>query len=183
MRIFTAIDFDIDTKKKIDEIKNTLKNKSIKGNFSDTENIHLTLKFMGEVDKEALDEICRAVFETSQRFRPFDIKLSGIGFFQREAGNHIAWISVSENKLLQKLFDDLDKTLSKYGFRREKGKYTPHVTIGREVKLIRSPKNTIEEINTGEIVVKANKITVFHSTRIGSKLVYKPVFEGNFKEK
>lgn len=106
------------------------------------ENLHITLKFLGEVEEEILPSIRQIMAETARKMEPFRFSLKGVGtlpsrnfikvVFSRveEGGENLVW--------MQK---DLEKRLSKLGFKKEKREFKPHVTIAR-VKSAR-PKNKI----------------------------------------
>jgi len=82
MRLFIAINFDADTKARLFALREELRSRSARGNFSLPENLHLTLAFLGECDarqataaKTAMDEV---------RWEPFHLTVDRIGRFRRD---------------------------------------------------------------------------------------------------
>lgn len=163
MRLFIAINFSTEIRLKLVSLRDELRNNSAKGRFSAPENLHLTLAFLGECDeKQAID--ARSAME-EVKFKPFRLNISSIGRFKR-AGGDIWWAGVSNSKPLAKLNDDLTNKLSEFGFQIEKRKFTPHITLGREIITKVSPR-MFEEF--GQMI---DKIELMKSERIAGKLTY-----------
>lgn len=96
------------------------------------ENVHLTLKFLGEVRAEALDGIRAALGEVCAEHASFDAPLAKLGAFPSAQRAKILWISVGAGSdRLRSLAADIDDALAPLGFDREKRPYVPHLTIGR----------------------------------------------------
>jgi RNA 2',3'-cyclic 3'-phosphodiesterase len=96
------------------------------------ENVHLTLKFLGDVREEALDDLCAALGETCARHAPFDVSVTKLGAFPSARRARILWASVgASSDLLRALVADLDATLAPLGFKREERAFVPHLTLGR----------------------------------------------------
>lgn len=98
-------------------------------------NIHLTLKFLGEVDEKRLKEIIPVL--GGVKFSGFGIKLKGIGVFPTPKFVRVVWVGVEDG------FDEVtniqkrvDVELEKLGFPKDE-KFHPHATIAR-VKLLKS---------------------------------------------
>ncbi len=92
----------------------------------------MTLKFLGDVREEALDDLCAALGETCARHAPFDVDLAGLGAFPSARRACILWAGVGANSdLLRALVTDLDATLAPLGFEREERAFVPHLTLGR----------------------------------------------------
>ncbi len=96
------------------------------------ENVHLTLKFLGDVREELLDDIRAALEEVRAKHAPFEAALAGLGAFPSARRARILWASVGEgSERLRSLAIDLDTSLASLGFERERRPYTPHLTLGR----------------------------------------------------
>ena len=100
--------------------------------WSKPENIHLTLKFLGDVREEILDGLCAALEEVCGRHAIFDAGLAGFGAFPSARRAQILWAGIGMGSTrLSSLATDLDAVLAPLGFEREKRPYTPHLTLGR----------------------------------------------------
>jgi RNA 2',3'-cyclic 3'-phosphodiesterase len=95
-------------------------------------NVHLTLKFLGDVQKEILDGLCAAVEEVCGHHTSFDAGLAGFGAFPSARRAQVLWAGIGTGfDGLRSLATDLDAVLAPLGFEREKRPYTPHLTLGR----------------------------------------------------
>ncbi|MDD3126975.1 MAG: RNA 2',3'-cyclic phosphodiesterase [Candidatus Izemoplasmatales bacterium] len=143
MRLFIAINFDDKTKTAFSKIIQSLKTISIKGNFTSTANLHLTLAFLGERNQVEVDAIYQAMHKISSR----SIKLAfmRIGFFARNSSKtKLVWIGVEPNPDLNALFQDLKHVLASHAIFFEDIDFSPHITIGREIIL----QNDVESFDS-----------------------------------
>jgi len=167
MRLFIAINFTADTRNGLLALRDELRSKSERGRFILPENIHLTLAFLGECDDKQT-AAARTAMDAAV-FDPFDLVIERIGRFKRDGGD-IWWAGVGESKELIDLHRKLTSALCSNGFSLEKRKYSPHITLGREVRTNEAPR-AIEPF--GETV---SFIDLMKSERIDSKLTYTSVY-------
>ena len=100
--------------------------------WTSPDNVHLTLKFLGDIREEALGELRAALEETCAGHASFDAGLAGLGAFPSARRARILWIGVGAGSdRLRSLAGDLDAALVPSGFEREERPYTPHLTLGR----------------------------------------------------
>ncbi|MCL2126352.1 MAG: RNA 2',3'-cyclic phosphodiesterase [Oscillospiraceae bacterium] len=167
MRLFVAINFNNETRARLLALRDELSAKSERGNYSAQENLHLTLAFLGECDeKQGAD--ARAAMEASS-FGQFPVHVDRIGRFKRNGGD-IWWAGLQESEQLIRLQQDLTDNLTEAGFALKRRKYSPHVTLGREVVTVAKPWD-IEPF--GEMV---SAIDLMKSERIRGKLTYSSIF-------
>ena len=96
------------------------------------ENVHLTLKFLGDIREEALNDLCAALEETCRHHTPFDVGLTGLGAFPSARRARILWAGVGAgSERLCSLATDVDAAFAPLGFEREGRPYVPHLTLGR----------------------------------------------------
>lgn len=176
MRLFTAILFDEETKDKIYNIEDKLRSVSKKGGFTDKENLHLTLNFIGETKR--LEEVKKAMNLAAESIHhnSFILNIKGFGRFKRKEGD-IYWLGVEKDDILLKLQKQLAIELKKAGFYEiDDTAYTPHLTLGRRVLLkdntdIKSLEDEIKSIS-----MKVNKFSLMKSERLDGKLVYTEIY-------
>lgn len=166
MRAFYGIVLDKETKNKLYEIQKKVSKISNKGRFVSEENFHITLKFLGDIGSNEVDDYIDLLEAGVSGFNAFVLKAEGIGSFSK--GNKlIPWVGLKSNKALIAMNKNLQDILFRnYGIRYEN--YTPHLTLGREVV-------TSEDINSLSITpfdIVVNKIALFESKNINNKLVY-----------
>ena len=163
MRLFIAINFNNDTRLHLLALCDELRGKSKHGNFSVPEILHLTLSFLGECDGRQIAVAKSSLSAVS--FKPFDITVERVGHFKRYGGD-IWWAGLREDKSLMSLQHDLTDKLISAGFTLERRKFTPHVTLGREVVTSTTPWS-IDPF--GETL---SSIDLMKSERIRGKLTY-----------
>ncbi len=96
------------------------------------ENVHLTLKFLGNVQAEALDSIRAALGEVCAQRVPFDAALAELGVFPSARHAKTLWIGIGKGSdRLRSLAADVDDALASLGFEGEKRPYVPHLTLSR----------------------------------------------------
>ena len=180
MRMFIAIEFEEEIKDYLENMQNVIKENSKKGNFTKKENFHITLRFIGEVNKGDIPLLAAAVDEAAVRNKAFNITINQAGAFPK--GNTcIAWAGIENSKELSRLYSSLENALEKQGFRRDKKGYTPHITLGREVAINSNPKLFFQKLIVDKKVISVTKISLMESKRIGPNLVYSPVHVSSLK--
>ena len=169
MRLFIAINFPSEIKSLISEVRDNIEDKSLRGNFSFDENLHLTLVFLGECDVRQTETVKTVMNDIL--FSELTLEIEKAGYFKRDSGD-IWWIGLKENNLLSDLQSNLSNRLKQKGFVLENRKYVPHVTFGREVKM---PSGfVIPEIKNVKFTVKS--IDLMKSERINGKLTYTKIW-------
>jgi len=179
MRIFIAIDLPQEIKNKIDQIQSDFKKCDLAFKWVKPENIHLTLKFLGEIKQDRLDEIKKTIIEVSQNFKAFQANLSEFGFFPNERRPRVFFIATSEQDLLKSIAQKLEEGLEKIGFEAE-GRFKSHITLAR----IKSPQNIdclkqkIKEIKLVQNL-PIKEIILFKSTLTGTGPIYEKIFKSS----
>ncbi len=132
VRVFTAVELD-------DEIRRTLAAEGLclvkdlgKVSLTPAENLHVTLKFVGEVNRVDLADLSAAVAECCRDLRPGEIEVSGAGGFPDLKRPRILWAGVSDpGGILTPVFDALNVAMKAFGAKVEHRRYEPHVTFAR----------------------------------------------------
>ncbi len=137
MRIFYAVTFYDDTKEAIARVRDLVANHCEKGRFTLTENLHLTLEFIGEVKATDLRFYVDILDKIS--VCPEIIRMDSLGSFKKR-GTEIVWLGMEKNAGLMGLHNQLRGLLVEDGFEPEKGKFKPHITLGRQVEGWRAGK-------------------------------------------
>lgn len=176
MRLFIAINFDEDVKKRIAEVREELRNSSSSGNFTRDENLHLTLVFLGEVPGSRVREIENIMEETDEE--PFELEFGRLGCFKRDHGGDVWWLGCKKHRSLMNIQRQLSEKLGAAGFKIEKRQYRPHLTLGREVVIDgRGKIFGSESPEQNPITVPVGQISLMHSERINGKLTYTSLYE------
>jgi len=93
------------------------------------ENLHVTLRFIGEVDRDHAADIDAAL--TAVAAAPFDMRLQGIGTFGKGRKLHSLWVGVESEPALTALHAKVDRALVGAGIKPDDRKFMPHVTLAR----------------------------------------------------
>jgi len=93
-------------------------------------NIHLTLKFLGDVSSTSLDLIVRALTAEASRHEAFDMLVAGIAAFPNSRRPRVLWVGLSAPPTLGLLQRDLDTATARLGYKSEEREFSPHLTIG-----------------------------------------------------
>jgi len=100
--------------------------------WSRTENIHLTLKFFGNIPTNKLPLISDAASRVANEFSPFQIGIGGTGVFPKPSRAQVLWIGVDDSSgRLSTLQQRLEEEFASEGFAKEDRAYRPHLTIAR----------------------------------------------------
>lgn len=95
-------------------------------------NVHLTLKFLGDIGEESLTGLQESLDAVCKRHEQFEVVPRGIGAFPSPRKARIVWAGVDKGAdALRTLVEDLEGPLSVLGFEREKREFKPHITLGR----------------------------------------------------
>lgn len=144
MRTFISIDIPEEVKEEIKKIQEKLP--EFKGKKTEFENLHLTLKFLGELNEEEVEDVKNKLREV--RFFEIDIGIDSIGVFS-ERFVRIVWLYVKGTEELQR---NVDEKLSELGFEKEK-RFMSHLTIAR-VKEVNDKKeflNKLKKLNVPRV--------------------------------
>ena len=173
VRTFLAIDLDDDLKPKINKIIKEFKQIDTRIKYVELTNLHLTLKFFGEIDTAGLELLEEKIAKVVSEFKPFNVKIKSCGAFPNNNHIKVIWVGIEDDSIIKDLHDKLDKEFTKLGFDKDK-KFSTHLTIGR----MKSAKNEeFSDVEIGEMTV--NNIVLKKSTLKPSGPIYEnlKVFE------
>jgi 2'-5' RNA ligase len=99
--------------------------------WTESRNIHLTLKFIGEASVAQTELIKAALLTAKIPAAAFKLKISGFGKFPAGDDLHIFWAGVEDSPHLQELFAGIEAAIAPLGIARETRPFSPHITLGR----------------------------------------------------
>ena len=176
MRIFVAIELESSIKEEIARIQTRLKVTQDKIKWVEPSSVHLTLKFLGEIEEEKLEKVHRITEELGERISPFKIEVKGMGVFPGFSSPRVIWIGARDTSgELEELAARLEEALAREGFVREKRKWKAHLTLGR-VKFLKETER-LRELIQKEMETEAGKMEVKDLTIMQSQLTPKgPIY-------
>jgi len=144
-RTFIAVNLNPDIKEYLTSLQANLNIPETKIKWVEKNNLHLTMKFLGNISLEQTELTKSILKEITSRHSPFIIKLSSnIGIFPAYKMPRIIWVGIKEGaNQLKEIYNFIENELSNKGFPRENKEFSSHITIGR-VKFIRDKTNFIQ---------------------------------------
>ena len=177
MRLFIALKTDLN-KKFVFSAQKSLMRRFSGVKWVETENIHLTLKFLGEVKQENVKQISDVLREVSRSFVPFSFSYEGINGFPSKKNARVIFISVVNAENIVNLMIKLDDGLKGLGFNKEKT-YIPHLTLGR-VRGRGVNLESIKDLDFNGVSVSASGISLIKSTLTPKGPIYDEIFSFDF---
>jgi RNA 2',3'-cyclic 3'-phosphodiesterase len=186
-RVFCAIELPIEVKNKIQSHNDRLRKSASASSASWTRvgNIHLTLKFFGQVERGRISQISTASDRAVAEFAPFEISVGGVGVFPKPSHPRVLWVGiVDESQELARLQALLENECLKEGFATEDRSFRPHLTIARIKK--QEGARSLAEAHLGStfetVGILVRELVVFRSElgREGSK--YTAISRHNLSE-
>jgi RNA 2',3'-cyclic 3'-phosphodiesterase len=131
IRSFVSIDLDDpQIRAGIESVTATLLNLGADLKPVENENIHITIKFLGSVDRIRVEKIKTAL--DNIHFQPFSLEVKGAGAFPNLNRISVVWIGLGKGWTnVEQIYEQSEQILSKEGFPREARGFSPHVTIAR----------------------------------------------------
>lgn len=133
IRTFIAIELSGTVIARAQEAIKLLKGSGAEVGWVDRGQMHLTLKFLGNVSEVETPDICRVVAEAAARVEPFEMVFRGLGAFPRVSEPRTIWLGIDQGQEeLAELHETIEGALrTEMGFGKENRKFHPHLTLGR----------------------------------------------------
>jgi len=132
------------------------------------ENMHLTLKFLGDVSPSNVDLLTEMLRAEADLFRCFEFKLSGLGSFPNLKRPRVIYIGIHAPAVLETLHRGIDSASRKLGYDSEERGFSPHLTIGRVKQNV-----TSSEQQTIRRALEETKIDALGVAQVDSVHLYK----------
>jgi 2'-5' RNA ligase len=143
LRCFIAIEIPESMKKYICELIDILKKQNVDIKWVTHENLHLTLKFLGNTPEILLPKISESLINIVLSYETFYIKIYTLGIFPNKRHPRVIWVGVEDSGILNKLQKDIEDSMVLLGYQKEEKEFKPHLTLGR----VRSQKGILNLIN------------------------------------
>ncbi|MDD2921374.1 MAG: RNA 2',3'-cyclic phosphodiesterase [Anaerolineales bacterium] len=189
LRAFIAIEFPKHTRDAVAQqtaqLRQTLGNDIIR--WVPPENMHLTLKFIGEVAASHLSFLKQMISHAADSYPQFDLQLSGLGSYPATRPPRVLWIGIHAPNILIALQKDIEAGAARLGYEPEERPFAPHLTLGRtrqnanpaELPKIRAALNAIQlgKIDTAQI----DSVHLFKSDLNPGGSIYTKLFSAPLK--
>jgi 2'-5' RNA ligase len=183
VRTFIAIELPPDVKTVIADFQNKLKKHRPDVSWIKPENMHLTLKFLGEVEENKINEIHSSLQRVCAHFDEFEARVKDSGGFPNLKNPRVLWVGLEDNfEKFKKLQKEIETVCGRLGFGKEEKNYLPHITIGR----VKSPKfmywvaRELEDTNLEAVTFPVNEVVGMRSILKSTGAVYNKLFTVKF---
>lgn len=185
MRGFIAFNFPEQLKKQLYDIQRAIKDVSNNGSWVNRANFHLTLKFLGEIDERYVENIDKVLKNISESKSQINISINSLGYFNNKNNEYkVVWAGLEGDiDDLNSIYNLLEDEMSLMGFKKEKRKFSPHITLARKVKTnldFDEVKEKTKSYLGKENVL--NNLVLMKSEVIMNRRVYTPIVSYNLIE-
>ncbi|MCW4034507.1 MAG: RNA 2',3'-cyclic phosphodiesterase [Candidatus Bathyarchaeota archaeon] len=163
IRSFFAFDIEDHTiLNRLAKVQGMLANTGADVKMVKPENIHLTIRFLGDIQTGMVDAIYEEMKQLS--FVPFEVELKGLGAFPRLSHPNVVWAGITQGaKELTNVFEQLEPRLRGLGFKPDNKGFSPHLTItrvrtGRNKPLLIKKVQELENYEFGTIKVECLRL-------------------------
>ena len=180
-RLFVALKIPKEIREKIITFRNEVNPDYAKYKWEPVDKIHLTLKFIGEVRNELVEDIAREI-KFIEEYETFNCKLTQFGFFFKHKKPKILWIGLILNNYIDDLVERLNEELEKFSVKSEKRKFNAHLTLRRmsgdeDNDFVKS----FEQFKVPEIEFRAGEVVLMKSDLHPSGSTYTKIKSYNLK--
>jgi RNA 2',3'-cyclic 3'-phosphodiesterase len=132
MRTFIAIPLPAESRSMLEKMQQSLRVHRAEVRWTAIPSIHLTLKFLGEVDPEIIPKLSESISGVSGEESPFELRLQGLGCFPNLNAPRVIWCGIEGGtESLSRLQHKVESVCAEFGFAREDRTFHPHLTLGR----------------------------------------------------
>jgi 2'-5' RNA ligase len=181
LRLFIAVELSDEIHQKLGELIRQIQPVGIKGiNWVKPDNIHLTLKFLGDTPRRQVMSIIDSLAATTKGTAPFEISVEKTGCFPNPRDPKVLWVGVAPSEALLQLQKGIDQELAKLNIPTETRPFSPHLTLARISERCDLPValRTNEKLMafSGKVFgnVSVKRITLFQSTLTREGSLYSP---------
>lgn len=136
--------------------------------WTPAENIHLTLKFLGDISPASVDELARAICASVDSIPAFDIQIGGFGSFPNFKRARILWVGAQASTELDAVFREVESACAHLGFAPEPRAFSPHLTVAR----VKADASSADRNQTTRLL-EAATIDVLGTARVDSVYLFK----------
>lgn len=190
MRAFIAIEISDEIKEALGRVEAHLKYAGADVKWVRPENIHLTLKFLGEISEEKTAEVKAVLDLIAGSTVPFEVTIKDVGAFPNIEGPRVIWVDLEKGVAqVIALAGAIDEALAKIGFTKDNRPFSPHLTIGRvrsshnKSKLADKVSSTTSNSDLADVSAHQIKsVILFRSTLTPQGPIYTKLHEAQFRQ-
>ena len=171
MKIFYAVNFDKETATQLQKLQDDLKEHVRAGRWATNENLHLTLHFIGEIDKNELPVYKKALEQTAEAAEPFSLRFTSYGSF-RQGTQDLLYVKTKNTGDMLQMMAGMLKNQLKTG---DMDPFKPHITLVRRTEMSHETLKVLKKIRFNLPPLEITSIELMESRKIDGKLTYIPL--------
>ena len=170
IRAFIALDLPPEVIQCLDDVSQQLREKLIGApvRWVPVENIHLTLKFLGDVSESNIDMLTDLLQSIVSNVKQFELSVGGLGAYPKPHRPRVIWVGVEAPPDLMIAQRSVESEMSRLGYARERRPFNPHLTLGRV-----SRHSTNQDVRNIADVIKSNNVGYLGSARVTAFHIYR----------
>lgn len=178
LRLFVAVEISEDARRAVKALVSEYVTLASGIRWVRPVSLHLTLKFLGEVEDHRVPELKIALENSTNGLSPFQYVLSGLGAFPDFRRARVLWVGVQDTSgLLIRLQENVERQFARIGFPREKREFHPHLTIARvkDSRKIAPVVAKFQDQEFGSYQVKVDRVLLMKSDLQPTGAKYTPL--------
>ncbi len=183
MRTFIAIDIPAndEIRELLSDLRANLKGIDIK--YTELNNSHLTLAFLGETTNSEVSSLCKELESINLEFNKIQLGLKGLGLFKNGRTPSVIWVGIEPNPQLQEIWVKINEAVSSIGISIDQKEFQPHLTLGRIKRAnvshnLDSFKTKYQNVSFGDISITG--FVFYQSILTPNGPIYKPIRKFKF---
>jgi len=180
MRLFIAIPLEEEIRRALAEIIFELKQKRGRVKWVTPKNIHLTLKFLGEVSPDLVAPIGEAITGVASHHDRFKTVIDRIGAFPNPRRPRVIWAGLTRGSdILQSMATEVDQAMAELGFDKEKRPFKSHLTLGRvkDDSGLNDLGEAVRDYRMSSLETPLSRVVLFKSTLTPAGPIYDRLVE------
>ena len=156
IRTFVAVDLPESFVGTIAKIQQEFRGTKVK--LVDPEQVHITLKFLGDVQEKSISDTCDAL--SGIECKPFSATVHGVGAFPKPSYARVVYVGASPEEAFKRLHAEVERVLKPFGFKKERRAFTPHATIARVKNISDDQRKKLVGVIESQSLIEVGKMTV-----------------------
>jgi len=181
IRAFIAVELPESVRREVSQLQARFKATGADAKWVEADNLHLTLKFLGNIEESQVEPLKAALASAAQRVSPFTIQVEGIGAFPKTTSPRVVWVGISQGEeALIQLAQAVEEACVGLSFPKEERPFRGHLTIGR-VRSRERLAGLIRELQVEEFkastTASTTQVVLFQSVLSPKGPIYTPLAE------
>jgi 2'-5' RNA ligase len=189
-RAFIAIDLSEELIRKIDEISTGLHARmgDLPVRWIPAENVHLTLKFLGDVSETNVERLAEIIRRVAQAHDCFEISVGSLGVYPNARRPRVIWLGVEAPQSLMSIQRGIDQETSRLGYETKEQDFSPHLTIGRvsrgaDYRELKAISESLEAETVGFLgAARVEQVNLYRSDLKPTGAEYSVIYTGKLQD-